>query len=295
MAVGLLVMSALVLGLAPAGLGGEGMEAIADPVQLPETRLDPVGPVSLGTDPDGARIATDLPLPLDVDTGLSVPGLPSLSLEAAPGATADPTGPSPASSSKGPLQAIQDAPPEALFAGSSLLATILAFTVWLAKPAFGLFSRIEDDALARHPLRRQALDYIAANPGASLQQLQRDLGCAWGTAVYHLGRLERAGLVAVRHVEGRRGHWPLGQAPARDALAPTGAALARLVRERPGLPQNELARLAGIGPPAACKQLARLESAGFVHAQRSGKARLYLPTASLDAMLAKASPMRVAA
>jgi len=101
--------------------------------------------------------------------------------------------------------------------------------------------------------------------------------------------------VAVRRVAGRRGHWPLGQAPARDALAPTGEAFARLVRDHPGLPQSELARLAGVGSPAACKQLARLESAGLVLGRRSGRARLYVPTGALDAMLAKARPTALVA
>jgi DNA-binding transcriptional ArsR family regulator len=119
-----------------------------------------------------------------------------------------------------------------------------------------------------------------------VQDIRRSLGIAWGTAVYHLGRLERAGQVAVRHVGGHRGHWPLGQAPSRDALAPTGQALASLVRDRPGLTQLELARLAGIGAPAACKQLKRLEAAGAVLGERAGRVRLYRPTARLESMLA---------
>lgn len=289
MAAGLLVLSALVLGLAPAG----GSEADAT-VGLPAAP-GPLGEVAVSADDGGASLSTGLTDPVTVDTSV----LPDLPVSLRTGETQasedgdEAAGPT-SSWASAPLQALRDAPPEALFAGSSVLATLLAFAAWFAKPAFGLFSRIEDDALAGHPMRRQALDAIAANPGATLQDLRRILGCSWGTAVYHLGRLEGAGLVAVRRVAGRRGHWPLGQAPARDALAPTGQAFATLVRDHPGLPQNELARLAGVGSPAACKQLARLESAGLVVGQRSGRARLYVPTGSLDAMLAKARPALVA-
>jgi DNA-binding MarR family transcriptional regulator len=280
---GLLVMSTLLL-----GLGTAGGDLAEDDPRLPGTQSDPAGSVLLG---EQVRVAAELPvaLPVDVDTSVELPFLPDLSVEVRSGPDDGDAVTTAAAPKPTPLRAVQDAPPRALLAGASLLATALALAAWLAKPTLGLFSRIEDGELAQHPLRRQALDYITANPGATLQDVRRSLGCAWGTAVYHLGRLERAGLVAVRHREGRRGHWPLGLAPAHDALAPTGESLARLVRERPGLPQNELARLAGIGPPAACKQLRRLESAGFVQAQRSGRARLYLPTASLDTVLAKAA------
>jgi DNA-binding transcriptional ArsR family regulator len=177
--------------------------------------------------------------------------------------------------------------PEAA-AATSLAAVLLAALAWLARclvlgVPFFAFSRIEDDALAAHPQRRRALDYITANPGANIAQVRRALGLAWGTTVYHLSRLERAGLVAVRHVGGQRTHWPLGSAPAKDALPGTGRTLARLVHERPGLAQRELAQLAGIGAAAACKQLARLQSAGLVLAQRDGRSLRYVGTPMLAA------------
>lgn len=278
---GLVLVFALVAASAP--LVG------AEPFLLPGAQVQS-GPASVSIDGDEVEVVTDLPRGLGVDKDLRLPILPDLSIESEADRAADEESlPSPSATSSGPLEVLKDVHPKLALVGSSLLATILAVATWLAKPSLGMFSRIEDDALATHPMRRQALDLIAANPGATVQDIRRGLGIAWGTAVYHLGRLERAGLVAVRHSEGRRGHWPLGQAPAKDALAPTGEALARLVSERPGLPQNELARLAGIGPPAACKQLRRLESAGFVEARRSGKARLYLPTSSLEGMLARTS------
>lgn len=241
------------------------------------------GPVGLSADGGDVAVSVDAPLPVS-GTHVQLPAGLDLSLDSGSG-SADAAGNDAAGSasvSSGPLAALADAPPAAVAAGGSLLAGILAFLVWLARPALGLFSRIEDDELASHPLRRQALDFIAANPGASVKDVQRTLGIAWGTTVYHLGRLERAGLVAVRRVGGRAGHWPLGQAPARDALAPTGQALADLVRQNPGLSQAELAQLAGIGAPAACKQLRRLEGAGLVAATRVGRSRVYHPGVSVS-------------
>lgn len=276
-----LVLMALALGL---GAGSGPLDAAP---ALPEQDLA-AGPLDVSVGDDGVQATGDLPveLPLDVDTSLlPCATCPILSIDA--GSEPAAGRPEPASQgSADPLQALRDAPPAVLFAGSSLLASVLAVAAWFLRPALGLFSRIEDGDLASHPMRRQALDYIAANPGATLQDVRRSLGVAWGTAVYHLGRLERAGQVAVRHVGGRRGHWPLGQAPAHGALAPTGQALVTLVRERPGLSQLELARLAGIGAPAACKQLRRLQQAGAVLAERAGRTVLYRPAERLDAMLA---------
>lgn len=279
-----LVLAALVLGLAPAGPGGSDL--LADPLPVPveaplvEVPAVDAGPVAVGD--KGVEVVTPglpVPLPVAVDTDLALcQGCLGLSLAAGDRGPADTAVDGEAQASpSGPLQAIADAPPAAVAAGGSVLAGLLGFLAWLLRPALGLFSRIEDGDLAAHPLRRQALDLIEANPGATVQDVRRTLGIAWGTAVYHLGRLERAGLVAVRRSAGRRGHWPLGQAPPRDALAPTGQALADLVRQRPGLSQRELAVLAGIGAPAACKQLRRLENAGLVAAQAAGRTRRYVP------------------
>ena len=127
------------------------------------------------------------------------------------------------------------------------------------------------------------MQLISPNPGCNLQELRQGLGLAWGTTVYHMSRLEKAGLVAVRHIAGQRTHWPIGGAPPPAALPATGRALASLVQARPGLDQRELAHLLGVGAATACKQLARLESAGLVLAQRVGHSRRYVGTARLAA------------
>jgi DNA-binding transcriptional ArsR family regulator len=273
MAAGLLLLA--VVALSP-GLAGDSAHLDgAAPITVD------AGPAGLSADGTDVAVSVDAPLPVS-GTHVQLPAGLDLSLGSGSDAAPAENGAGSGSASAGPLAALADAPPAAVAAGGSLLAGILAFLVWLARPALGLFSRIEDDELASHPLRRQALDFIAANPGASVKDVQRSLGIAWGTTVYHLGRMERAGLVAVRRVGGRAGHWPLGQAPARDAPAPTGQALADLVAQRPGLSQAELAQLAGIGAPAACKQLRRLESAGLVAATRVGRSRVYHPGVSVS-------------
>jgi DNA-binding transcriptional ArsR family regulator len=280
----LALLVAFVLGLAPAGIGHDASaEAGPVSVDLAEELDVRAGPASLGTSDQGVALQAPLLDPVAVPVCLDCPVAPLL---ATPGKD---TGAGPASG--GAAAILQDATPAEVAAGTSVAAVLLGAAVWIARaagflPWFSSFSRIEDGKLADHPTRRQALDFIAANPGATLQDVRRALGIAWGTTVHHLGRLERAGLVAVRRVGGKRGHWPLGQAPARDALPAPAGALAALVLAEPGLPQGELARRLGLLAPAACKHLARLESAGLVAAQRAGRQRLYLPTRQLAATLA---------
>jgi DNA-binding transcriptional ArsR family regulator len=249
---------------------------------LPDAEVS-AGPVAVSAHDGRVAASAETPVPVGLDADLRVPGVAGVAVDTGTEGRGRAVEPAGASASASAAQrwippALQEAPPAAVAAaGGSFLFGGLAFALWFA------FSRIEDGDLASHPLRRQALDLIAASPGASVRDVQRSLGIAWGTAVYHLGRLERAGLVAVRRVGGRSGHWPLGQAPPRDAPAPTGQALADLVRRRPGLTQSELAELAGIGAPAACKQLRRLESAGLVLASRMGRTRVYRPAEALVA------------
>lgn len=283
----LALLVAFVLGLAPAGVGHEA-SAEAGPVSadLGEGLDVQAGPVSLDASDEGVALQGPILDPVAVPVCLGCPA-DRLLATSEKGSGAGP-------SSSGVAAILRDASPAEVAAGTSLAAVLLGAALWVARavgflPWFSSFSRIEDDKLAEHPTRRQALDFIAANPGATLQDVRRALGIAWGTTVHHLGRLERAGLVAVRRVGGKRGHWPLGQAPGRDALPETGRALAAIVLAQPGLPQGELARRAGLLAPAACKHLARLESAGLVAARRDGKQRLYVPTRMLATALAVAA------
>ncbi len=275
-----LALLALVLGLAPAAASG-----LDDPLSGVDAGVG-AGPLGLAVD-DGVSIEADGVASVDAAPGalsISVPALGPVALDPPAESAASDDGPAHTSAWH---EAAKTATAPAV-AGPTLSAVALAALAWALRaagfaPWLPFFSRIEDDALATHPARRQALDLISASPGATVQDVRRALGLAWGTTVHHLRRLERAGLVAVRREGGSKRHYPLGQAPPRDALPAAGRALAALVRDAPGLPQNELARRAGLLAPAACKHLARLEAAGLVVARRMGRAMHYVPTPALAA------------
>lgn len=280
------LLLAVVLGLAPVGALGTDADLAAD------TPLGPAG-AAVGFGADGAHATVTAPV-AGTTRVAACDGCPLLATDLLPEPAAEDAQAAGATdASSRDRSALGDLSATEAAAATSLSAAVLAALAWLAQrlavglPLFG-FSRIDDDKLARHPARQLALQFIAANPGANIQDVRRALGLAWGTTVYHLGRLEKGGLVAVRHVGGERRHWPLGAAPSRDALPATGRALAALVQERPGLAQAELAAALGVGAPAACKQLARLESAGLVVARRDGRTRRYDATPRLASALAAA-------
>jgi DNA-binding transcriptional ArsR family regulator len=238
---------------------------------------------AVGLVPAETEVRVDLPLRVELPDPLAPQGdAPEASAGPAPSSLAHETGAAVVASRE---QAVAGR----AVAGMSVAAALTALGWTLLRfcgvaPLLPFFSRIEDDQLTAHPARRAALDVIHANPGATIQDIQAALGLAWGTTVHHLRRLDRAGLIAVRRDGARRGHWPLGQAPPRDGLSSADRAVAALVKSSPGLTQRDIARLAGVGAPAACKRLARLEEAGLVSPVREGRTRLYVPTSRLAAL-----------
>ncbi len=159
-------------------------------------------------------------------------------------------------------------------------------------PLVGLFSRIEEDALCRHPSRALMMQFVESNPGSSMQQVQDASGLAWGTVVYHLSRLERGGhLVSERDGRLRR-FWIRGSEVAarrRGAsllLEETPRRLVDAIQLQPGLAQNELCDRVGVKHPVASKYLKRLREQGLVRVVPHSRSRLYYPTAVLVDMVA---------
>src|SRR5438309_51955 len=89
------------------------------------------------------------------------------------------------------------------------------------------FSRIARSAALAHPTRQAVYDLLRARGGLRHQDIARELGLGLVNAIYHVRRLEEAGLVAGREV-GRRMRWYVPGAAVdlarSDALQPTVAA-----------------------------------------------------------------------
>ncbi|HEX2066535.1 MAG TPA: helix-turn-helix domain-containing protein [Candidatus Thermoplasmatota archaeon] len=171
-----------------------------------------------------------------------------------------------------------------------------AATALLGLAPLGLFSRIGEDELLENPVRRRILDAIRDSPGLCIGGLSSRAGVAWGTAVYHLHRLERSGaIVSVRSGYARR-YFAANTPASRHrvgvaALAhPTAQRIAHLVHGRPGIDQSGLCRELGLQNPAASKHLGRFKALGLVTEQRAGRSRLYQGTPALEEALTALDP-----
>lgn len=191
------------------------------------------------------------------------------------------------------VQVVSDAPWLPLTAkqaaGVTLGAAIAALAYWLypvAKQGLlsPLFSRIRDDEVLDHPVRREAFDAIQANPGIHHKEIARLLGKGQGTVTHHLRRLEGAGRVrAVRQgrytcyfAKGTVDH-RLHSAAGALRAAPAQHLLADIVAA-PGLGGPELFARASVAQSTLQYHLKRLRDEGLVENRRDGRRMTWHPT-----------------
>ena len=139
-------------------------------------------------------------------------------------------------------------------------------------------------------MRSRIVQQLRAEPGLGITDLCTRLGVGWGTAVHHLTRLERAGLLVSQDSGRRRRFFAAGEPPARrNALCVLATDLNRRiaehVRRHPGTSQRELCQALGISAPLAHKYLARLIAQDYVNATRQWRTVQYFPGAGLEAAM----------
>jgi predicted transcriptional regulator len=158
-----------------------------------------------------------------------------------------------------------------------------------------LFSRIGGDRMLENEVRQRLHEAIEQDPGLSMGVLRDRTGVAWGTAVYHLHRMERTGLVVSLRQGGYRRYFsPHASSRHRSHIAvlshPTAQRIALFVHGHPGTDQGSVCRELGLLHPAASKHLGRFETLGLVTAQRAGRSRLYHPTQDMQVALNLVEP-----
>lgn len=195
------------------------------------------------------------------------------------------------SASLGASQAGSPSPSPLEGAAIGIAALLVGLLYWLwptlkATAFFGLFSRISGQDLLDHPARAQLLLIVQAEPGIHFQDLVRRSGLPNGTAVHHLGKLSKGGLVSVRALGRYTCYFP-GSAPTASALAiapvlrSEGARrVYEAIQGRPGLSGIELASLVALQPSTVNYHVQRLVDSGLVVAARDGRAVRLSPAAA---------------
>jgi predicted transcriptional regulator len=136
------------------------------------------------------------------------------------------------------------------------------------------------DDLVEQPTRRRIIDYVAANPGSSGREVQRQLDLGWGETAYHLGRLVRGEALRKESTGHRDYYFPLVLTLADRKIfqalhSPTERALLVALLDRPDLSSPDLLEALQVGRSAMYFHLRHLLNEGLVEESYSAGARRY--------------------
>lgn len=240
--------------------------------------------VGVDADPERAVDATgDALAPGDVLAGASGVASTSFSESGGDGAQVEPSDRM-ALSSEAASQA----------AGAASLAVLAAYGLskleglaWLRRVAgvavVPLYSRMDRSEILDHETRQEMYDLIRDEAGISMQEIADEVGCGWGTIVYHLEKLEDGDFVTSEHTGGRRRFFAAGDVDASDKDAvgvlrqDTPRSIMAYLLKHPGSNQSELSDALDIAASTASKHLGRLEDAGLVTREREWREVHYFP------------------
>lgn len=179
-------------------------------------------------------------------------------------------------------------PPTGPVAASITVVSVLAGLLYWLWPTIkagplALFSRLQAPELLEHPVRKELMQRIEAQPGVHYQDLVRALGKGKGAVEHHLRKLQAGGLVKALAAGGYTCWFPtaydhrlVGAAP---ALKSDGArAVLAAVQAHPGRSARDVGVATGLSPAAVNHHLQRLSQAGLVSVVRAGRSLSIMPT-----------------
>jgi DNA-binding transcriptional ArsR family regulator len=255
-------------------------------------------PSPVGVDPVAHLTTETLGAPLGLQLAEGMPLVDGIVLGPRQEAQSASAGPAPerAAALERSSEAAEMAAVGALAAAGTVALKLEPVRRGLLLAALPLYSRLRRSELLENGVRERIYRAVEGQPGLSIIQVCRGATVGWGTAVYHLQRLERDRLIVSRRDGQYRRFYLNGQAlaeaaqaagPAAKLLAhPLARSLAAQVAANPGAPQKDICAALGIAPPLASKWLGRLQQAGLVTSQREWKLVRYAPTPALAAALA---------
>ena len=148
-----------------------------------------------------------------------------------------------------------------------------------AKYAFLLFflpmyTKIKRERVLDHFVRGQIFGYVQANPGEHYNAIKDALGLTNGSLAHHLRTLEREQFVKSKRYGLYRRFYPMSyRMPAEDAYQPNEiqVTILRVIRERPGITQKEIAERLGLSPPTVNYHVSVLADRNLIRVDRQGR------------------------
>jgi predicted transcriptional regulator len=179
-------------------------------------------------------------------------------------------------------------------ATASIGALALVFLGWVlahAKAVGGIgglfagYARVSGQEVLEHPGRQEVYERVKAAPGINFVQLCDSVGFGASTLNYHLRVLERNEYITsvkdgryLRFFDRQGGTYAGAKKVAVSALRnTTSAAMARHIRDHPGVAQRDLAEAFGVTASTVNWHMTRLSTAGLVDKRRDAHyTRYYL-------------------
>lgn len=139
------------------------------------------------------------------------------------------------------------------------------------------YARVHGQEILQHPGRQETYERVKAQPGISFHDLQAQVGFGASTLTYHLRVLEKNGFVTslkdgryLRFFDRHDAQFARDRKHAVSTLRNVNtAAIARHIREHPGVAQHELAARFGVTASTVSWHVRRLGQVGLVQAQRA--------------------------
>lgn len=181
-------------------------------------------------------------------------------------------------------------------AATGIGALLLVGAAWLAAHAKTLgsvglggvvagYARVSGEEVLEHPGRQEVYERVKAAPGINFVQLAAQVGFGSSTLNYHLRVLERNEYITsvkdgryLRFFDRQAGTYSGSKKVQVSALRNAAtAAMARHIRDHPGIAQCDLALAFGVTASTVNWHMTRLQSAGLVERQRDAHyTRYYL-------------------
>lgn len=165
--------------------------------------------------------------------------------------------------------------------GGSVVRIVALGAALLLLAPWALYHRLRGQALLAQGTRARAMAHLRASPGATPADVARALDIDPSTALYHLRRLAREGLVVAEGPTRSARYFEAGAHAATErsrlVAARDAAPVLDAIRAQPGASKAALARALGLARPTLSWHLARLRGAGLVREERDGRhVRVYL-------------------
>src|SRR5438309_577577 len=134
-------------------------------------------------------------------------------------------------------------------------------------------TRLTREAVLQREVRRLMYRFIRDHPGSSLSQVREGVGLQNGVAAYHLGVLERQGLVRSKTRRRHRWYYPDGDVTLLHELplSPLQASLLDEVRRCPGVGVRELARHVDRRTSSVAYNVKALARDGVLRTEQKGR------------------------